>query len=75
MRIAQIAPLYEFVMAKNYELAYAEIQTMRGDLDMPEQFEGVNGVRLELESGILAQGTSPRGQAHEGIAKSRQGSF
>jgi glycosyltransferase involved in cell wall biosynthesis len=49
------------VMAKNYEIAYADIQTIRGDLDMPAQFEGLNGLRLELESGILAQGTSPRG--------------
>jgi glycosyltransferase involved in cell wall biosynthesis len=31
------------VMAKNYELAYAEIQTMRGNLDMPDELEGVNG--------------------------------
>jgi glycosyltransferase involved in cell wall biosynthesis len=48
------------VMAENYELAYADIQTTREDLDMPAQFEGLNGLRLELESGILAQGTSPR---------------
>jgi hypothetical protein len=31
------------VMAKNYEHAYAQIQTTR-DLDIPEPFEGVNGL-------------------------------
>jgi hypothetical protein len=30
-------------MAKNYELAYAEIQTTRENLDTPEPYEGANG--------------------------------
>jgi glycosyltransferase involved in cell wall biosynthesis len=32
------------VMAKNYELAYAKIQPRRENLNMPEEYEGVNGL-------------------------------
>jgi glycosyltransferase involved in cell wall biosynthesis len=43
------------VMAKNYELAYAEIRTRRENSDMPEPYEGVNGL-MPLQPARLETG-------------------
>jgi glycosyltransferase involved in cell wall biosynthesis len=49
------------VMAKNYELAYDQIQTTRENLDTPEPYEGANGLmplqaaRLETAEVELAE--------------------